>query len=244
MGQSRLLRIVSYNVHRCVGRDRKHDPQRIATVLAEMRPDIIGLQEVESLLPAAATPNVNHQLEFLANRLQMHAVAGPTMVYGDRGYGNGLLTRFPVRSVRHIDLTVFEREPRAALDADLLVEGRHLRVIVTHLGLFPGERREQVRRLLDLVATTPDLPLIVCGDINEWFMMGRPLRWLHRHFGRSPSLRSFPSSLPLLALDRIWVHPFASASDWAVHDSPDARVASDHRPVTVEVRWPPRPGVA
>ena len=83
--------------------------------------------------------------------LRLHAVAGPTLQRGSGHYGNALLTRRPVLDVRHVDLTVYRREPRGAIDADLDVDGAVVRVIVTHLGLLPGERRTQVRRLLDVL---------------------------------------------------------------------------------------------
>ena len=110
--------------------------------------------------------------------------------------------------VRHVDLTVYRREPRGALDVDLDVDGAVVRVIVTHLGLLPGERRTQVRRLLDVLGRQPQpTSSILLGDINEWFAIGRPLRWLHARLGRTAAVPTFPAALPVFALDRIWVHP-------------------------------------
>jgi endonuclease/exonuclease/phosphatase family metal-dependent hydrolase len=229
------LRVVSYNIHRCIGLDGKHAPERIAAVLAEMQADIIGLQEVDSWSPTLPAADARHHMEYLAARLRMQAVAGPTILHDDRHYGNALLTRRRVRQVRHIDLTVYRREPRAALDVDLEIPGGALRCVVTHLGLFPGERRTQVKRLLGALSIAADPLVVVCGDINEWFMMGRPLRWLNATLGPSPSFRTFPAGFPLLALDRIWVRPAASVAGWAVHDSPAARVASDHLPLRAEI---------
>ena len=104
---------------------------------------------------------------------------------------------------------------QASPDADLEVAGETLRVIVTHLGLPPAERRYQVKKLLSLVRYTPlHERVVVLGDINEWLPLGRPLRWIHALLGRSPAERSFPSRWPLFALDRVWV-----------------RQASDHLPV-------------
>ena len=106
-----------------------------------------------------------------------------------------------------------------------------MRVIVTHLGLRPGERRFQVRRLLDVLTLEGDRLTIVMGDINEWLPGSRPLRWLHGRLGRAPALRTFPSFLPLLALDRIWVWPRKALQGIDVHDTPAARIASDHLPI-------------
>jgi endonuclease/exonuclease/phosphatase family metal-dependent hydrolase len=77
------------------------------------------------------------------------------------------------------------------------------------------------------------------GDINEWFTWGRPLRWLHTHFGRPPAPRSFPSLLPTFRLDRVWVSRPSVVRSVRAHISPLARQASDHLPVKalVELRW-------
>ena len=69
------------------------------------------------------------------------------------------------------------------------------------------------------------------GDLNEWFLWGRPLRRLHRYFVETPALATFPSRLPCLALDRVWAHPRSMLASLAVHRSEIARVASDHLPI-------------
>ena len=73
-----------------------------------------------------------------------------------------------MKDVRHIDLSVFGREPRGALDVDLLVKGETIRVIVAHLGLGLRERRKQIRRLLDIFCSERDRMEIMLGDFNEW----------------------------------------------------------------------------
>lgn len=223
------LRIASYNVHGCVGNDRCRDAARVARVIEETGCDTIGLQEVDS------RPGGGHdsmQLDFIAARLGMQAVAGHTIVRHDGAYGNALLTRRPVVGVRRHDFSFGRREPRGALEVDLDVAGRPVRVIVTHLGLRPAERRYQVRHMLRLLH---DLPLhqvvLVLGDINEWLPLGRPLRWLHGLLGRTPGERSFPARLPLFALDRVWVRPRHALLAFGVHRSPASRLASDHLPV-------------
>jgi endonuclease/exonuclease/phosphatase family metal-dependent hydrolase len=235
------LRVASYNIHECVGRDGRRDPERIATVLRELEADVIGLQEVDARLGITRT---SMQMQYLANTLRLHAVAGPTLQRGSGHYGNALLTRRPVLDVRHVDLTVYRREPRGAIDADLDVDGAIVRVIVTHLGLLPGERRIQVRRLLDILGRTRSDVLILLGDINEWFAVGRPLRWLHARLGRTTGVASFPAARPVFALDRIWVHPRPTLLSVTAHASPTARTASDHLPVMADVGLDVRLGVA
>jgi endonuclease/exonuclease/phosphatase family metal-dependent hydrolase len=225
------LRVASYNVHQCVGLDGRRDAARVAAVLREIDADFVGLQEVDARPGGDAT---SMQMHYLADALGLHAVAGPTIVRPGGHYGNALLSRRAAREVRHIDLTVYRREPRAAIDADFDVDGgaARFRVLVTHLGLLPGERRTQVRRLLDALGDRPEAITVVCGDINEWFAVGRPLRWLHARLGRTRGLPSFPAGFPLFALDRLWVHPRAALRRLRVHRT---SAASDHLPLVADL---------
>lgn len=223
------LRISSYNIHRCVGRDGRSDPARVARVIAELGCDIVGLQEVDNLSDGQ---HASMQLDYLARATSMSPLAGHTIIRHEGSFGNAILTRRAVLDVRRHDLSYGSREPRGALDVDLQVEREVVRVIVTHLGLRPAERRFQVRRMLRLLHDIPaGQKVIVLGDINEWLPLGRPLRWLHGLLGHSPAERSFPSGLPLFALDRVWVRPRHTLLAFAAHHSPLARVASDHLPV-------------
>jgi len=224
------LRIASYNLHGCVGHDGARDAQRIAGVIAELGCDTIGLQEVFGL-------------ELLKEKLGMTAIAGPHHLWHDRHVGNALLTRRRVLEVRNHDYSWPRHEPRTALDVDLDVAGETVRVIVTHLGLKPAERRFQVRRLLELLKHVPlHERVVVLGDINEWLPLGRPLRWLHGLLGHSPAERTFPSRWPLLALDRVWVRPRHALLALGAHRSPLAAQASDHLPVKAIVATHEPPG--
>ena len=223
--------VASYNVHRCIGRDGVCDPARIAAVIAEVEADVIGLQEVLS-------PDGHDHLDRIAPALT--CVFGPAMRIADGDYGNALLTRHRVLSVRHHDLSVGRREPRGATEVTLDVGGRRVRAVVTHLGLWPGERRKQVRRLLTQLAREPEPDLeVLLGDINEWLLIGRPLRWLHRRFGEPPAPVTFPAGLPLFGLDRIWVHPCTALMEATAHRTALSRWASDHLPIRATVTLPP-----
>jgi endonuclease/exonuclease/phosphatase family metal-dependent hydrolase len=157
------------------------------------------------------------------------------MVCEDGHYGNALLTRHPVTAVRRIDLGVSGREPRGALDADLDVRGRCVQVVVTHFGLSAAERRQQASRLLEAVRLDVEHPILLLGDFNEWLPGGGALRMLQPHFVRSPSLPTFPSLRPMLALDRIWIRSGHALAGVRVHRSPAARVASDHLPLRADI---------
>jgi endonuclease/exonuclease/phosphatase family metal-dependent hydrolase len=234
------LRVGSYNVHGCRGSDRRADAARIAQVIAGMGCDTVGLQEVNSRAGAGLELP---QLDVLEQATGMRAIPGLTIVHHDGHYGNALLTRRKVLAVCRHDLSYARAEPRGALDVELDVDGVAVRVMVTHLGLRPIERRFQVKKMLRLLHDIPkEQPVVVLGDINEWLPLGRPLRWLHGLLGRSPGERSFPVWLPMFALDRVWVRPRSSLLTFGVYRSPVARVASDHYPVraVVNVHQHPR----
>ena len=221
----RCLRIATWNIHAGVGRDRRYDPGRIIAVLLELRADIIALQEVASL---AAHGEFLGQIR---SALAVHVVTGRTLTRHAADYGNALLTRFPIMESGNIDLTVGTLEPRGAIDARLDVDGHELRVLSTHLGLRPAERRKQVRRILSALDADAQSPVILMGDVNEWYLWGRPVRWLRAHFRAAPAPATFPAQRPVFALDRIWVRPARCLRDVTVHRSALAHVASDHLPL-------------
>jgi endonuclease/exonuclease/phosphatase family metal-dependent hydrolase len=227
-GEPGLVRVLSYNIHECIGTDDRQDVDRIAEVLRAADPDIIGLQEVRSRFEQA--PEEDH-LDRLSAALGMQAISGPTLFRTGADYGNALLCRHPVEVLKRLDLSFPGREPRGALDVVMNLQAGRMRVIVTHLGLWPAERRFQVKRLVQALGNGAPLPVVLMGDLNEGLPLGRPARWLHRHFGRGPAPGTFPSALPLLALDRILVRPEQALLSLQVLKTPLTRVASDHLPL-------------
>lgn len=220
------MTLATYNIHACIGADGRFDPGRVIEVLRELDADVVALQEVDH-----RRVNGRDLLDFLAAGSGHTPIAGPTLLRATRHYGNALLTRLPLLAVERIDLSLPQREPRGALDVMVDWHGQTVQVVATHLGLLAGERRQQVRRLLSLVeASSADISVLL-GDLNEWLLWGRPLRWLRRHFRTRAQPPTYPARFPLLALDRIWVHPHASVGHIRVHDSAAARIASDHLPL-------------
>jgi len=223
------LRLATWNVHGCVGRDGKFHPERVMDVLRRLDADVIALQEL-----LWDSREALHLLERFAQVLGYAAIAGPTMLRADGHFGNALLHRLPLLDVQRIDLSIGRHEPRGAIDALLQTGNTPLRVMSTHLGLRPRERRRQMRRLLRILDGDTDRLTVLMGDLNEWFLWGRPLRWLHGWFGYTPSPATFPARLPLFALDRIWVHPRSRLVRLAAVRG-GASIASDHLPVVADI---------
>ena len=229
---TRTIRVATWNVHSCVGTDRRHDPARTAAVIAELDADVVALQEFQYPADIALETRTPVLLETLD---RYECALGPTLTRLTQSFGNVLLTRHPIRDLRRLDLSHRRREPRGALAATIELHGVDLHVVATHLGLRPSERRLQVRRIMEHVETLSSGFLVVLGDFNDW-LPGRTLvRVLDERFGKPPSPATFPTACPLFRLDRIWVHPMATLRTLAAHRSPLARRASDHLPVVAEI---------
>jgi endonuclease/exonuclease/phosphatase family metal-dependent hydrolase len=226
------LKVLTWNVHGCVGTDGVLDVDRVARVVSSSGADIIGLQEVDCRRPL---PSGENQLARLARKTGLEAVAGPTFRQDSGYFGNALLTRHAMADVSHVDVTVEGREPRGILHVKVGIGGRHVELFNTHFGLRMGERARQVERLLEVVEASHVATLIVLGDFNEWRSRASALVQLTTAFGPTPAIRSFPSRFPIFAIDRIWVHPRAALGRIRAIRTPLARVASDHLPICAEV---------
>ena len=226
------ISIATWNVHGCVGTDGRRDRARIERVIGEISPDVIALQEFD--FPSGVPLDV-HEPAFLESCAGYACVRGPTMLRRGDHFGNVLLSRLPIRDVDRLDLSVDRREPRGALDVWLDAGGVELRVVSTHFGLALHERRRQVERLIGRLAAAEAQLLVVAGDFNDWLPGRTAAAALDRLLGRCAAPRSFPSRLPILSLDRIWVRPCDAVGDVRVHASPLARAASDHLPVVASV---------
>ncbi len=226
--RSTALIVATYNIHRCIGRDGRRDPERIARVLRETGADLIALQEVESFFEGEAG---SHQLDYLSQATELHALSGPTILRSDSHYGNALLTRVPCRQLHHHDLSVPNCEPRGAMEGIFDMGGAPLRVIATHLGIRAWERDHQAERLLEILAKQNPQPTVMLGDFNEWFYYRPSMRKIRQMFSYMPRLATYPSRWPLLALDRIGCSPTEMLVQAWVHRSPLAQNASDHLPL-------------
>lgn len=236
------LVVASYNIHRGVGLDRRRDLDRIADVIAEINPDAIGLQEV---IREPGGPQKD-QAEYLAKRLGMDLVMGPTRPHNDGTYGNAVLARLPILGSALCDLSHGRREPRGCLRVDLRANGRTLHLFNAHFGLAMRERRQQLLRLGAFIRDSACLagPRVLMGDFNEWHR-GPVTRGLRLEFS-SPMRRmrrTHPALFPLFHLDRIYWDVELEGEEFHVHRTRLARVASDHLPVVARLRVRPHHAV-
>lgn len=238
------LTVASYNIHKCVGIDNRFDPGRIAAVIAELDADVLALQEVDRRFGSRTG---------LLNTAALERRTGLTLLHvsdtagGHGWHGNALLVR-QGKLIRLRRLHLPGAEARGALLAELQLPAGKLRVVAAHLGLLRRHRAMQAAALLDAIQNGSLMPTLLMGDLNEW-RPGVPssLVGLEAFFGPlGAGQPSFPSRLPFLALDRILAHPRDMLADMHAHNSPLARIASDHLPLCarIDLRRATQPGLA
>jgi endonuclease/exonuclease/phosphatase family metal-dependent hydrolase len=233
LASSRRLRIVTYNVHACIGSDGEFLPQRICEVLLELDADFIGIQELEDRVVGAEPVS-----EYLARELGMQPYRGSTLKRRDAHYGNLLLSREPAATACMHDISVPGREPRGIIEASYNLLGHRVRVLVTHLGLKAAERRRQVRDLLRVIDGGDSNIDVLAGDFNEWRPASYTVRALKKRFGAVPRRGTWPARHPLLPLDSICVAPDTVRRTVDIIKSTQARCASDHLPLVCDLELP------
>jgi len=239
-----MTRILTYNVHRCVGTDRRLDVGRIAAVIAAERPDIVALQEVD--VGRARTGNVD-QAQAIAVRLGMAFRFHAALKVEEELYGDAILTALPERLIRAGALPGHPRleglEPRGALWVAIDVGGIELQVLNTHFGLIPREQRLQAAAVTGpqwLGSPERRDPLILLGDFNA-SRLGRPYRLLTnalgdvtRGLGAGRRVATFPSMLPMRQIDHVFASSGVAVRAAHAPTTPLARQASDHLPLVVD----------
>ena len=226
------LTFASYNIHKAVGLDRKRDPERILSVLNEIDADIIALQEADrrigeraSVLPRAEIDDTHWRVIEVAKR--------PRSI---GWHGNALLVRRELEILSGEALDLPTLEPRGAACGEIVVEGRPLRVIGTHLDLSGLRRRDQIRSLLAFVgACNRDLPTVIMGDFNQWGRTTGAMREFSSDWRIVTPGRSYPSRQPVATLDRIVASKHWRLVETEVHHTGLAAVASDHLPVIAKL---------
>ena len=242
-----MPRLITYNVHRCVGVDRRLDVDRIAAVIAEHEPDIVCLQELD--VGRARTGHVD-QARAIADHLSMSFRFHPAMTVEAELYGDAILTHHPEALVRTGALPTVAGvpglEPRGALWSRIEIDGVSLNVINTHLGLMPREQRLQAAALIgrDWVGSCTGATILT-GDFNATSLT-RPYQILNRRLSDAqrlldlrPSVKTFPSAFPAIRIDHLFVSPQVRPIQVYAPFSPLARMASDHLPLVFDFELQP-----
>ena len=235
------LRVVTYNIHKGIGGvDRRYRIERIVQTLKHLSPDLVCLQEVDQGVPRSRH---DEQAQLLGEALNFPHVAFQKNVRLRRGgYGNAILSRFPLDELGHVDLTIPLKKRRRALVARCQINtGGHRRTVwiaSLHLGLAGFERVMQLRRLLGhptLDRLHGRSSIILGGDYNDvWGSLGRQVMAPAGFHSVSEGTRTYPAIMPLRPLDRIFYRgPLRLHHAFAGH-SRNARHASDHLPLVAD----------
>lgn len=240
-----MPRIMTYNVHRCVGMDGQLDVARTARMIALQKPDIVALQELD--VGRARTGGVD-QAHAIAQLLGMSFHFHAALRVEEERYGDAILTAAPMRLVQAGPLpgsrAVRGLEPRGALWVKIDLGEVELDVVNTHLGLVPHEQRAQAEALLGerwMGRADCTDPAILLGDFNATPQHAAYRRLADRLHDaqrrvRRRGLATFPSRLPLIRIDHVFVSRSVVVTGVHVPRSGLARAASDHLPLTVDFR--------
>ena len=243
-----MTRILTYNVHRCLGTDGRVDVGRIAETIAAEEPDIVALQEVD--VGRARTGGVD-QAHRIAELLKMKSRFHAALKVEEELYGDAILTCLPERVIKTGPLPGYPRipqlEPRGALMVAIEVApGVEVQVVNTHLGLVPREQQIQAAAVAGgdwLGHADRRDPLILIGDFNA---VARSVVW--RTFAATlsdatkglssrrggPRIATFPSQAPILRIDHVFVSKGMRVTGMHVPATARAKVASDHRPLVMD----------
>jgi len=257
MPMVRELRVATLNIHKGLSQfNRRMVIHELREGLRALQPDLVFLQEVLGLnerhaLRFASWPHTP-QYEFLAESGWQHAY-GRNAVYDHGHHGNAILSRYPILSTSNEDVSDHRFERRGLLHCVVSVPGwrNNVHCVCVHLSLHERGRRKQLDAIgarLDEIAER-GMPIIVAGDFNDWrqrasaILEGRlgMTEVSTAHHGRAA--RTFPSVLPLLKLDRIYVRGFEVLSSH-VHRGAPWSLLSDHLALSAELRMPRRASAA
>lgn len=242
------LRVLSYNIHRAIGVDRRFRPERIVSIVGYYNPDVVMLQEVDDGAPRSRGLDLAKEL---AHALDYpHFAIGHNVTLRKGRYGNATLSRWPILRERNIDLTIGFLRRRGCQHTRIALrtpggKARRLEVFNLHLGLSARERERQVALLArsrEFTSLPFHVPTIIAGDYNDWRSLLRPffvdmLGFRSATGGngeRERAIATFPSFFPQGALDRVYYRGplrLAGAKRCRLALS---RVASDHLPVVAD----------
>jgi len=246
------LRVITYNIHRAIGLDRRFQPGRIINILRDHNADIVLLQEVDRGVPRSREMDMAREI---AEALDCpYFAAGYNHSLRKGHYGNATLSRHPIVKERNIDLTIGEHKRRGCQHTTIQVSDNNdnkskLEVFNMHLGLSPLERQRQAGILMrteEFSGIGQDSSCIVGGDFNDWlsrlralFIEGMSLQCAtDRETGfRTMPIKTYPSIHPRGGLDRIYFRGNLKLVSAMSCRHQSARVASDHLPVIADFNY-------
>ncbi|MBN2369328.1 MAG: endonuclease/exonuclease/phosphatase family protein [Vicinamibacteria bacterium] len=242
------VRVITYNIHRAIGVDRRFRPDRIAGILSYHAPDVVLLQEVDQGVPRSRESDMARDIA--AALAYPHWTAGYNVKLRQGRYGNATISRHPIVAERNIDLTIGARKSRGCQYTRIefgTVSGfpRHLNVFNLHLGLSAWERVRQIgalARSIEFAHLTQDEAVIVAGDLNDWRSLLPPVFTDIMGFSCASDrfedprkrMRTFPSFAPTGSLDMVFYRGPIRAIRSRTSRLRIARLASDHLPVIVD----------
>lgn len=235
------FRLITYNIHKGIGGiDRRYRLDRIVETLEHYAPDIVLLQEVDE---GARRSRRDRQVDLLADALDLrHRAYQPNVKLRQGHYGNALLSRFPLRDVHNLELTVPLKKRRQALAAHCLLKlGNRTRTLLVynmHLGLAGFERRIQIRRFLSsktLTRTHHDTAIVVAGDFNDGRgALGKRLLVPSGFILASGRAKTFPALRPWRPLDHVFYRGTLRLHRCFPGRLKVAKMASDHLPLVAD----------
>jgi endonuclease/exonuclease/phosphatase family metal-dependent hydrolase len=240
------LRIMTYNVHGCVGVDGGLSPSRIAKVISQYQPDIVALQELDV---GRVRSGREDQAKIIAQNLNMEHHFNPTVRIAEECFGDAVLCTYPIHLVKADALALKPRfsflEPRGAIWIQIKFQNMTIQFINTHLGLNGPERIMHTKELMsEKWIGSPESagPMILCGDFNArpgaqiFRMMRKRLHSAQTRAGYKKHKKTWFGRWPILCLDHILVSPEVEVTKIEVADSYLARLASDHRPLIADIK--------
>ncbi len=241
------IKIVTYNIHRAIGIDRKFAPERIIDILKSLDGDVVLLQEVDEGVPRSNEVNLAEVLAEACGYPYFVLSHNVTLKKGQ--YGNATLSRFPIQKQSNIDLTIDNKKKRGCQHTTLKISDsqtgkRYLEVFNLHLGLSAKERQKQAGKLFkskQFSSININQPCIVAGDFNDWRSMLRALFIIGKDFscatdrtsirGNEVAIKTYPSFSPRGGLDRIYYRGSMQCLRTTRTKMRIAKLASDHLPV-------------
>lgn len=242
------LKVLSYNIHRAIGVDRRFRPARIEKILSHHDADVVLLQEVDEGVPRSRELDLAREIAVELG--YPHFAIGHNVTLRRGRYGNATLSRHPILRERNIDLTVGPRKRRGCQHTRIRVDSnggpaRELEVFNLHLGLSARERARQIGMLAhaaEFTALDPAAPCLIGGDFNDWrgrlhavFVENLDFQCAtQRRFGSRRAIRTYPSFSPTGGLDKIYFRGPLSVVGARACRLSASKVASDHLPIVAE----------